>query len=88
MERATAGAKTTRVKVAKRVAATYVPVPPGITYWERVAILTAEGEREVWSPSTRPLAACSSSLTDEDVRALLTELTQIALQRGLGERDR
>ena len=61
----------------------YQPRPPGITYARRVTVLTPEGDQEVWTSLTRPLATCETELEDEDILALLCRLLQIAEQRGL-----
>ena len=58
-------------------------MPPGITYWEKIVVQTAEGDREISVPKTRPLAACRTGLDDDDVLALLDELHGIARKRRL-----
>ena len=62
----------------------YIPYPPGITYYEKVSVITPEGEQTIFVPKTRPLAACRDDLEDEDVVALLDQLEKIA--KGLGLR--
>ncbi len=61
----------------------YIPSPPGITYYESIIIVTPEGERSIFVPKTRPLAACGDDLEDEDVMALLERLEAMAKERGL-----
>jgi len=72
-----------RAKAKAKAHATYIPMPPGITYWEKVRVQTAEGEREVHTPKSRPLAACHSDLTDDDVLQLMAQLRGLADKRGL-----
>ena len=61
----------------------YIPMPPGITYWRYVTVLTDEGEREVVAPTTRPLATCGTDLEDDEIHSLIRQLRRIARQRGL-----
>lgn len=79
-------AETKKVERAKRRAKNtdlYIPMPPGVTYWQQVTVITPDGEHTVWAPKTRPLAACDSDLEDRDVLALLSQLRSIAEARGL-----
>jgi hypothetical protein len=76
-------AKRLRFKQREETALNYAPVPPGITYWTAVTVQTAEGPKSLFAPTTRPLAACSADLEDEDVLALLGQLTDLARERGL-----
>ena len=72
-----------RLMRREKNALAHIPMPPGITYWRYVTVLTDEGEREVWAPTTRPLATCGTDLEDEDVQSLIRQLRRIARQRGL-----
>ena len=63
----------------------YRPVPPGMTYWYQARIQTENGERLIWQPKTRPLAACRTDLEDEDILALLRQIENEAIRRGLRE---
>ena len=64
--------------------ARYIPYPPGITYYEAVTVTLQDGgKREIWTPKTRPLAACHTDIADDDVLALLEQLNAIAKERGL-----
>lgn len=67
----------------ERNALAYIPSPPGITYWRSVTVLTDEGEQEVLTPKTRPLATCANQLEDDEVRSLIHQLHAIARERGL-----
>ena len=73
-----------RLQARDARALAYIPMPPGITYWVTVKVKTPADEiTEVWSPRTRPLAAIAVDLTDEDVRALLKQITDLARKRKL-----
>lgn len=73
-----------RAMAADKARANYIPMPPGITYWRKVVVQTAEGEREVWTPETRPVATLDAvDLSDDDVMALLVKLRAVAVARGL-----
>lgn len=73
-----------RAAARDRGHAAYIPMPPGVTYYERLIVRLVDGStKEIWAPKTRPLAACKSDLRDEDVLALLEQLNQIAVRRGL-----
>ena len=72
-----------RLMREEKIALAHIPMPPGVTYYRKVTVLTDEGEQEVLVPETRPLAACSSHLEDEDVQSLIRQLCGIARQRGL-----
>jgi hypothetical protein len=61
----------------------YVPTPPGVTYWTPVVVDTLDGPKSIFSPTARPLAACAADLEDEDVQALLRQVTDLAKSRGL-----
>jgi hypothetical protein len=62
----------------------YMPMPPGITYWEQITVnAMSGGTRQIWAPKLRPLAACSNNLEDADVIELLRGLHEIARARGL-----
>jgi hypothetical protein len=75
--------RSERLRYRAKAAASYIPMPPGITYWRRVTVVTPDGERQVWAPTARPLAACDNNLDDDDVRALLFALHKIAAKRGI-----
>lgn len=66
--------KATAARHRDEQAEKYIPYPPGITYWEKVRVQTAEGEREIFPPTTKPLAACRRDLDDNDIAALLDGL--------------
>ena len=82
-----------RLKARQKAAEHYIPTPPGITYWRKVPIITADGQREpgvpptgpviMWQPKTRPLASCETDLEDDDIRALLRRLHEVARKRGI-----
>ena len=61
----------------------YIPMPPGVTYYENVVVVTPQGERSILVPKTRPLASCHDDLEDEDILALLEMLNRMAKERGL-----
>ena len=82
-----AGAAVAKAKRAKRLAEEaerYIPYPPGVTYWQQVNV-AVQDEREVlvWRPETRPLAACQSTIENEDVLALLKQLARMAAVRDI-----
>jgi len=79
--KATTALKRTRAKDKAHQA--YIPMPPGITSWKEHRVTTAEGEKVIWSPQSRPLAACHHDITDDDVLALLVQLHAMAKKRGL-----
>src|SRR5436190_16722080 len=73
-----------RKKWRDEAALAYVPMPPGITYYEQITVRLADGSmRPVMVPKTKPLAACRNDLDDDDVLALLRQLDQMASRRGL-----
>ena len=47
-----------------------------------MTVLTNDGEREIWTPKTRPLATCSD-LEDDELQSLIRQLHRIARKRGL-----
>jgi hypothetical protein len=56
----------------KRLAAakTYIPMPPGVTYWEKVQV---EG-KTIFSPKTQPLPSMYwSELRDEDLHCVIEQ---------------
>jgi hypothetical protein len=64
------GKKAERERKRLKQAETYLPTPPGISYWVRVCV---EG-REVWTPKTQPLASVKwAELRDEDLRSLIKQ---------------
>ncbi len=70
-----------RKKFRDKAALKYCPMPPGITYYEQIAVRLADGAtRPVMGPKTKPLAACCD---DDDVLALIRQLGAMATQRGL-----
>ena len=73
--------KKHRAIARDKQAESYIPMPPGITHWETVVVQTAEGEREIFAPKTRPLAAFNS-LEDVDIEALLKQLQAELERRG------
>ncbi len=77
--------KKYRAIARDKQAENYMPYPPGITYWKTVVVQTTDGEREIFAPKTRPLAACSTDLEDDDILSLLFRLRKEAKRRGLSE---
>lgn len=76
--------KKHRAMAREREAERYIPTPPGITHWEHVPTVTADGSRrKVWAPVTKPLATCAANLDDDDVLVLLVSLAQVAVDRGI-----
>ena len=68
----------------RRLAETYIPMPPGLTYWHTVEVLTAAGPRQIHVPITKPLPSINVSEWDNNaVLSLLRKLTQVATARGL-----
>lgn len=82
-EHKTVIARKLRFKQREEAAVNYVPTPPGVTYWTQVVIETPCGPKAIFSPTTRPLAACAADLEDEDVLALLQQVTHLAKSRRL-----
>lgn len=60
-------------------------MPPGITYWTRVVFETTDGPRSMLQPKTKPLAACSNNLDDDDILQLVRQLGSTCRKRGLLE---
>jgi hypothetical protein len=59
-------------------------MPPGITYWDLVDVITPNGKGRVWAPRTKPMARIShTELTDTEIVGLLQDLKRIVLKRGL-----
>lgn len=76
--------KGRRARVQAGIDKAYIPTPPGITYWEHVAVKQNDGtDTLIWAPKTRPLASCHLDLSDDDLRALLDALQKEATRRGL-----
>jgi hypothetical protein len=67
---------------AKKAVSEYIPMPPGITYWEQVTVRSGV-EQTILQPTTKPLAACELHLTDEDVLALWVQITRLMRERKL-----
>jgi hypothetical protein len=87
-EKLATGHKAEKQRRLLKAAADFMPMPPGITYWRKVTVTTPELEREVWTPTTQPLAAIDmhdglSVLADEDISRLLQALLEEAAKRGL-----
>lgn len=77
-------AKALRAKARQKAAEKYIPAPPGITYWEKVEVTLPSGEHKViYTPTTKPLAACETMLDDDDVIALVRRLGSVATERGI-----
>lgn len=71
-----------RTKYRNQSIRTYIPIPPGITYWKPVEVAGAK----VLQPETRPLAVCDwSDLSDDDLRYLITKATQVAGARCIND---
>ena len=81
-ERTTEAKRLARLMRRDKNALAYIPAPPGITYWRQVTVLTNDGEKEIWTPTTRPLATCGS-LEDDELQSLIRQLHRIARKRGL-----
>ena len=65
-------------------AAAYIPMPPGVTYWRKVAVVTPEGEREVLAPTTQPYPSLAlADFEDAEVVVLLRALAREADRRRL-----
>lgn len=78
------GMKAERKKRLLKKAETYIPIPPGITYWRPVTIETTNGPMQTTVPVTRPLASLPwQDLEDADVVALLERLLGQAKLRGI-----
>src|SRR5438105_4715765 len=78
------GTKAERQRQRLKMAETYIPAPPGVTYWRAVTIETADGPTRTAVPITRPLAALPwAELEDADVVALLERLLGQAKIRGI-----
>jgi hypothetical protein len=59
----------------------YIPVPPGVTVWVKVAIPAGKAA-VILQPQTRPLASFSAGdLEDEDVLSLIEQLNRICTSR-------
>jgi hypothetical protein len=59
-------------------------MPPDITYWDLVDVITPNGKGRVWAPRTKPMARIShTELTDGEIVGLLQDLKRIVLMRGL-----
>jgi hypothetical protein len=82
-----ASAEVRQAKAAKardKAALDYIPTPPGITYWSAVSVRQADGSlKEIWAPTTKPLAVCENMLDDDDVMNLIGRLGSMARKRGL-----
>ena len=47
----------------KKQLGTYIPMPPGITYWRYVEVQLTDGTtKRIVMPETKPLAACERCL--------------------------
>jgi hypothetical protein len=69
---------------AEQILKQYIPMPPGISYWDQVEVETPEGPRKVWTPRVKPLASIAhNELTDEEILELLRQLKALARQRNL-----
>jgi hypothetical protein len=54
----------------QKAAALFIPRPPGITYWTWHNVRLEDGSvKKILEPVTKPLAACSTHLDDDDVLA-------------------
>ena len=82
-EQGAAVTKAKRAKARDNAQANYMPMPPGLTYWRKVKVQTAEGEQEIWHPTTRPIATLPDDLSDDDIRSLLAQLAEMVRARGL-----
>src|SRR3954471_17827490 len=62
-----------RFKRREETALNYAPTPPGVTYWTPLVVDTPDGPRSIFSPTTKPLAACAQDLDDDDVMDLFRQ---------------
>jgi hypothetical protein len=81
--------KAERQRKRLKNAAGYIPTPPGITYWHKVVVVTPEGEKECWAPTTQPYPSVDlhEFVEDGDIKALLRALAREANRRGLFPAD-
>jgi hypothetical protein len=83
-EKLALGSRAENERRRLKAAETYMLMPPGITYWREVEVLTADGPRKILTPTTKPLPSLQvSDLDDSDVIQLLRQLTRAAIARGL-----
>ena len=78
------GHKAEREKRLAKAAERYIPMPPGVTYWETIELHPGANTIRIWQPTTRPLAAMAiAQLEDDDIVSLLAMLSKEAKRRGL-----
>jgi hypothetical protein len=66
----------------------YIPMPPGVTYWRKVTVVTPEGEREILAPTTQPYPSlCLADFEDAEIVVLLRALAREANRRRLFPAD-
>ena len=83
-EKLALGRKAERQRQLLKAADDYLPTPPGITYWRKVAVVTPQGERDVWSPKSRPLPSIEMhALDDGNLVNLIDALLAEARRRGI-----
>jgi hypothetical protein len=77
-------AKALRAIARQKNADSYMPVPPGITFWRRAKVRLDDGcIMETSLPIQKPLASCETTLDDDDVLALIRRLGAVAKRRGI-----
>ena len=75
-------------KRLRKLGKDYIPAPPGITYWQTMTVITPQGEQQIQTPMTRPLASIElSELSDKDIAALLYVLQTEQERRRKGAED-
>lgn len=83
-EKAAVASKAKKSRAREKAAAAYIPTPPGITYWTKVTVQTDDGEREIWTPRSKPAAVIEpGDLDDIDLLAAWRHITRLAISRGL-----
>jgi hypothetical protein len=84
-EKAALGCRAENQRRRLKAAKTYMPMPPGITYWRTVKVKTADGQViETAVPLTKLLPSLEvGELDNADIIALLRQLTRAAIARGL-----
>ena len=80
------GSKAERQRRLAKAAEQYIPMPPGVTYWREVTVVTPEGERTVWNPHTQPLAAVMAGKLSAAEIVGLIQLLQHEQERRQGGR--
>lgn len=67
------GRKAERERKRLKAAKSYIPSPPGVTYWVKVRV----GDQEIMQPTTLPLPSMRwRELSNEDLLSLLEQVCQ------------